>query len=316
MIGNRLKMSLLPALQAILETASVTRAAERMNVTQSTMSRTLGQLRDVLNDPVLVRSRNRIYLSEKATRLKPLVNRLMADSETLFDNQTFSPETCQHHFRVASGGNVQPYYLAPSLQAANKQAPGMTFDIATEGRTILASLEAGELDLGLVHKIEGSELSLPSSTIAKSALYVLVRKDHPLAVQGFTALEQLEDYSFIAIHSPLAGEQVVLDLVSQLKTLQSPWLIAPVITANYELLTGSDSFMLTTMLGDPILQERDDVLMLPLPVEFPGSELVLTWPEHWHFHHAHMWLRRIVEEQLIKRYECRHGGPSIVRRVA
>ena len=89
----RLNLNLLPGLKALLDTQSVSKAAKQMHVTQSAMSRTLAQLRESLNDPILVRQGNRIFLSEKAISLKEDVNRVVTEACTIFENQQFDPST-------------------------------------------------------------------------------------------------------------------------------------------------------------------------------------------------------------------------------
>ena len=94
----RLNLNLLPGLKALLDTQSVSLAAKQMHVTQSAMSRTLAQLREALNDSILVRQGNRIFLSEKALALKDDVNRVVTEASTIFENQQFDPWITEKNF--------------------------------------------------------------------------------------------------------------------------------------------------------------------------------------------------------------------------
>ncbi len=302
MIPSRLNMSLLPALKAILETVSVTEAAALTSVTQSTMSRTLGQLRDILHDPILVRTGNQIYLSEKALRIRPLVSRLVSESEILFSDQTFAPEECDSRFRIAASSNIQRYFLVPALLEVNKLAPNMTFTVSNNNHRTVPALQAGELDIGIVHFLEGMDEQIPMKTIAKSAAYVLVRREHPLAKSGLSEISQLDAFPFIATYSPLQRHETSDKLRNLSKSLKNPWLSLAVQPSGYDLVKNTDSFMLTGLLTDPGLKTDPNLVLLPLPAYFPMMELKLMWPDHWQFNNGHTWLRETLSDQLIGLY--------------
>ncbi len=124
----RLNLNLLPGLKALLDTQSVSLAAKQMHVTQSAMSRTLAQLREALNDPILVRQGNRIFLSEKALALKDDVNRVVTEASTIFENQQFDPWITEKNFTIAGTYIVLEQILPQILHQFWKQAPNFNFE--------------------------------------------------------------------------------------------------------------------------------------------------------------------------------------------
>ena len=67
---KNINLNLLVSLQALLEECHVSRAAERLHITQSAVSRQLYQLRDIFHDPLLIRDGNRLLMTPKAEQLK------------------------------------------------------------------------------------------------------------------------------------------------------------------------------------------------------------------------------------------------------
>ncbi|MET4695449.1 LysR family transcriptional regulator [Endozoicomonas lisbonensis] len=307
MVSERLKMSLLPALHALLETASVTQAAAIMHVTQSTMSRTLSQLREILNDPILVREGNAISLSSKALAIQPQVAKLVNDADSLFTEQTFSPSSSEMHFRIATSPIFQKIFLLKALAEIRKEAPGMRFSLKSTGKSTFQEMEAGNLDLGILQLPETSKPDfLSSKPVARSPIYIVVRKHHPLCQTGVTQLSDLDPYPFLRPLGPYLNEHVAKHIASQCSSIRSPWVELNSLQATLELIKNDDCFSMATCIMCPELLSNPDYQLIPLPEQVASNYLSLWWPEHWHYSQAHQWLRNQLEEKMHLFY--RHSG--------
>ncbi|MGI9277165.1 MAG: LysR family transcriptional regulator [Endozoicomonas sp.] len=302
MANNRLKMSLLPALHALIESGSVTGAAAAMHVTQSTMSRTLSQLRESLNDPILIRDGNRIYLSKKALEMQPLVARLLADAEELFDINQFSPATCKQHFRLVAGAGLQQCFLMSKLAELNQLAPGMTFSVVVTSDHVLSDMERGELDLGFVQITADDTDALRVSPIVDSDFYIAVRNGHPLEQSPVVELTQLDDFPYVEIYSPLAVNGFVDSVKRQSRSLKKPWLRVPGVQMALEVVQGCDAFAIVSILDYPALKDHHACRHLSFPIGFIQPRLNLVWPDYWEYNHAHQWLRKFFENGLRSYY--------------
>lgn len=312
MVSNRLKMSLLPALQALLDTVSVTRAAAAMHVTQSTMSRTLGQLRGILNDPILVREGNHIYLSAKAQKIQPQVNRLVTEANTLFESQVFDPATCQQSFNLAANSIFQQDFLVEALVEIKEQAPNITFSIKPSSHITLQELETGELDLGLIQFSDEGPKWLQKCSIIEEALHIVVRRDHPLTKTGITVLSDLDDFPCVEVEAPIHVASLGENLKARSASLRTPWLSMQSWEAAFKVLKHSDSFLTSNSLGCPQLLTDPDYEMLPVPEDIPSTTLRLVWPEYWEFSQAHQWLRNQLEQKLRDHYQKYGKGNQLV----
>ena len=117
------QLDLLPSLLAILEERNISRAADRMGVTQPAMSRSLAQLRDLLTDRLIERSGSGMVLTPRGEALIPSVRNLLKDAHSLFQPEAFSPSSTELTFRIALPDVIAHYALPPLLSAFQERAP-------------------------------------------------------------------------------------------------------------------------------------------------------------------------------------------------
>ena len=114
---HRIDLNLLVALDALTRERSVTKAAERAGVTQSAMSHTLRRLRELFDDPLLVRGRGGMVLTPRAEALTvPLRSGLVSLARTLAEPEAFDPAHASRTFRIVSPDLFDALVLPTLLQ--------------------------------------------------------------------------------------------------------------------------------------------------------------------------------------------------------
>lgn len=122
-------LALLPALDALLRTRSVTRAAEALDLSQPAVSRVLSRLRLVLDDPLLVRVGGHWRLTPRAEQLVEQTAALLRDAEALYRPPSFEPASSTRHFRVAIPDLVGVWLLPPLFEELARRAPTCTLTV-------------------------------------------------------------------------------------------------------------------------------------------------------------------------------------------
>lgn len=130
------RLDLLPSLLAILEEKSVSRAADRMGVTQPAMSRSLAQLRDLLDDRLLERTGTETQLTPRAESLIPAVRSVLIDAHHLFQPEHFTPATTEICFRIALPDVIAQYALPHLLSAFQSEAPDASLQLVSWSEAI------------------------------------------------------------------------------------------------------------------------------------------------------------------------------------
>ena len=142
-------LNLLLLLEALLTECHVSRAAERMFLSQSAMSHALNRLRQQLDDPLLVRVGNQLQPTPRASAMLPEIRQaILIISKTLEPPQTFQPELTERSFTIACTDYFEAITLPPLMQQLQQEAPGIRIEIDLIGATGSAEqLASGDIDL-------------------------------------------------------------------------------------------------------------------------------------------------------------------------
>ena len=148
---RKLDLNLITALDALLSTHSVSRAAEKMAVSQPAMSATLSRLRKHFGDDLLSQSGRHMMPTAFAETLHPLVGEILRGIDTLVSAQPgFDPSVSQRRFRLATSDYITLVLIGPLMRRLQAVAPALTLEIVPTTAGVLAALDAGEIDLLVV----------------------------------------------------------------------------------------------------------------------------------------------------------------------
>jgi DNA-binding transcriptional LysR family regulator len=148
---RKLDLNLITALDALLSTHSVSRAAERMAISQPAMSATLSRLRKHFGDELLSQSGRHMVPTAFAETLHPLVGDILRGIDTLVSAQPgFDPALSQRRFRLATSDYITLVLIGPLMRRLQSVAPALTLEIVPTTAGIIDALDAGEIDLLVV----------------------------------------------------------------------------------------------------------------------------------------------------------------------
>ncbi|ENO3979784.1 LysR family transcriptional regulator [Aeromonas veronii] len=145
----RLDLNLLAVFDMLMQERNVTRAAERLHLSQSTVSHALGRLRVALDDPLFVMSRREMMPTERAKALAGPVRQALAMLEQgLRQAKGFDPATARRIFRIATPGSVEHGLVPVLVERLHRQSPHCRLEVCElADSNYERELEKGELDL-------------------------------------------------------------------------------------------------------------------------------------------------------------------------
>lgn len=145
---ERMDLNLLTALDALLETRSVSAAARRLHLSQPGVTAALRRLREFFGDELLVQSGRQMILTPRAEELAAPVRRVLLQirAEVLTPAQ-FDPPTAQRSFAVVASDYAYTILFAEVMAEVARLAPGITFEILEPGTAAVEALERAEIDL-------------------------------------------------------------------------------------------------------------------------------------------------------------------------
>ena len=300
----RRDLNLLVALQILIEERSVSKAAVRLSLSQSAMSRVLGRLRELLDDPLFTRQGAQLIPTEKALEFNAELGEPLQRLRCILSPSNFEPKRCEQAFRVATTDYAMQTILPFALPRIYQEAPNVAFEFVPLQHDRLAQqLTYDGVDLA-IGRLIGAGDQLRSHSLGRVGVSCLLSQQHPCADQALT----LDDYLNFP-HAMIAISDGVKNLLDKALETQPK---RKVVLRTYHLeaaLAIADTIpLIITVPADLayLVAERYNLIVKTLPFEFTPFEYSMLWHPRSDFSPAQEWLRATVEE------EC---GKLIAKRV-
>lgn len=240
---GRLDLNLLVALEAMLEERSVSRAAERLYVTQSAMSKTLGRLRELFDDPLFVRQGGSMVPTPRAQRLAEDLPQVLAAVQAMLQPAVFDPAGFEGEMHLLVQGHMGSWFLPALIKRLHETAPGLKLTVARSGPDYMTELATGGLDFVLQVERNAYPPDTLLTTLGFANTGLLVRNGHPLANQSIT-IPEITEYPIVML-SGTALEEVEWvtgdrDLIVEFQNAISPSFVTDDIHLALQVIRESD----------------------------------------------------------------------------
>ena len=293
-----LDLNLLVALDALLSERSVTRAAQRVGLSQPGMSNALARLRRLFNDPLLVRQGAMLVPTARAEALiGPVQEALELIRAALDAPLRFDPATDRRSFRLSCTDYSVLMLIGPLVRALAADAPGVLVEVlprlADAGRALLN----GDVDLAIEPPEIMGDTDLESLRLWDDRWECCVwegnaRVGERMTMERYTALGHLI-YSMGSAGQPVALPDLHmarLGVPRRIEVSVESFLLAPF------LLQGTDLVTLIPTRAEAFLRRIGDIRVLESPVELPPLIETLWWHSRATADPAHAWLRTRIGE--------------------
>ena len=179
-------LNLLVAFDVLMQEKNVTRAANRLNVTQSAMSASLKRLRESFQDEILTQHGKKMIPTPFASAMQPEVAAKLSELRALIARQgRFNPASSERTFRIAASDYITTVLLVPLLKDLAEEAPAIRFTFEQPGPASQIALANAEIDLLLTPEIFVHP-DHPYEPVFEENHVTVCCKDNPLAEQGLT----------------------------------------------------------------------------------------------------------------------------------
>jgi DNA-binding transcriptional LysR family regulator len=291
---RRIDLNLLVALDALLEEKSVTRAADRLALTQPTVSAMLARLRKLFGDPLFVRTARGILPTPRALELAPALKQWLAEARALVSGASFEPATAEFTATLSANDYIQSALIVPFIERLRREAPNARLAVRFQPVAELMSMLAnGELDLCITTTPEIQTQDLPSRVLYDERYICVVRSGHPLKSRTAVTLDQFCRYPHVVV-SPTEGRFVgpTDEALARLGRKRRVVLSTPGFLVLPEILKTED---LIAVVPERVLRGRMNGLRtFAPPVTVPGFSVILLWHQRLQKDPVHQWLRELL----------------------
>ncbi|BEV01132.1 LysR family transcriptional regulator [Novosphingobium olei] len=288
---KNLDLNLLRGLHALIETRSVTRAAERLGLSQPAVSGILARLRDALGDPLFVRGQHGLMPTPRTLELSGPLARLLTELEALVKPTAFIPHEAQMTFRIAATDYAQTAIVLPLLKALRKAAPGIRLAVRPVGPHFADELAEGRIDVACVTPDMAPD-TLRARTLFEEDYICILRPGHPAA-------DQLDLDRFCGLDHAIMSHDgtrfrgatdVALDRIGRSRKVIAT---VPSFLVLMDIVRGSDTIALVPR---RLTAGANGLVLREPPIALKGFTKILTWHERMQHDPAHIWLR----DQLVR----------------
>jgi len=292
----RYDLNLLPIFVALMEERSVTRAAERMGMTQPALSNALSRLRQMLQDQLFVRERYGIQPTPIALELSPLIAEALAQlDDAVLGQQAFDPAHAERLFTIAPNGYVEFVIVPAVLARLEKVAPGIKLRLTPFGNDLA---ETGAVS-GTTALVLGRIVDPPDNLVVQhlmdEGLACAVRADHPAIGDAMTR-EQFETMKHVNIVPPGRMRAGLFQALAQQQLKRDVAISVTNFFAAAEMVAVTDycatlpSLICRQLMHDPRLK------VLPAPFDLGSFPVEMAWHVRYRHDPAHRWLRALIGE--------------------
>jgi DNA-binding transcriptional LysR family regulator len=272
-----LDLNLLVAFDILVEERSVSRAAQRLHISQPAMSAALGRLRTYFNDPILGAHGKRMIPTAHALRLRPMVRELLGSVEAMVTaSAVFDPATAHRRFRIGTSDYLATVLFPRLIPAMEAEAPHITMELVAPSELMLSMLDQGDLDLVITPE-EHTSPDHPSELLFEEPYVVAGWRENPIFSRRIAETDFL-DAGHVVVEigrlNRVSFAETNLRSFSARRRVEvtvSSFLLAPEMVINTRRLTVMHQRLAETFAN------RMPIAFAPLPFDFPAMREMVQY---------------------------------------
>ena len=285
---KNLDLNLLRVFDTLMDEKNVSRAAEKLAVSQPAVSGMLTRLRHSLDDQLFIRSQHGIVPTIRANELAGPVKKLLRELDSVLEPRLFEPESAELTLSIAVTDYSLRAIVEPFLLALRKEAPNIKVAVRwINEHELLEQMERGIIDIALTTP-ESSPVDLRAKTLFDETYVCVLRDGHPLLKDVSLTIDQFCSIDH-AIVSYVGGafegttDQVLRKVQKQRRVVLS----VPSFLSLVDILKTSD---LCAVVPKRLIKNVQGLTTVNLPFEVPGFTKIMAWHERTHESEAHRWI--------------------------
>src|ERR1700730_15144611 len=292
---TNIDLKLLGIIGELHRTRSLSRAAERLELSQSAISMSLAKLRRHFNDPLFVRTSSGMNPTPHAVELISLLKSAEDILQTALDlHVVFDPLTSARRFNLYSTDIAQVTLLPRLMQRLRKIAPNVGIDLRRLSEATPEFLESGQADLA-VGFILPMGAGFCQQRLFKEKFVCALRRDHP-RVRDSLSLDEFQNETHLAITTCGTGHGVVEKTLEAKNVRRKVGLVVPSFLGIASIITTLDYLAVVPEQLACHLASAGNIRLLPLPFSVPSYYIMQHWHERFTNDPASRWLRSVMAE--------------------
>lgn len=302
---NKIDLNLLLVFEALLKTSNVTQAGAAVGISQPATSFALSKLRNMMNDPLFVRTPQGMQPTPQALLLaKPIQQALDIIRSDVLQRPSFDLATTERRFTLAMTDVAEMVFLPRVLRLLNEQAPHANLKTVIMSSVALeGALETGTVDLAIGLFPDLKRASFYQQRLFQHPFVCIVRADHPTIGRKMT-LQQFLDASHAVIEAEGRAHEIFEQLLQRRGLKRRVLLSIPHFLSVPMVVADSDLIVTVPYVLAKVFARLTNIRLVAPPIKVGNYDVRQYWHERFHKDPANRWLRTALAERF-------RGGPDL-----
>ncbi len=294
-----MNLNLLKSFDALMLTRNVSEAAEMLYITQPAMSNLLRQLREMMQDEVLIRRKKAMIPTPKALKLAPEIHALLQRMEQLLILPSeFDPASSTKTFTLGMNDYIEFVLLHQIIAHVEKYAPHITFKIMLIDNVDLRDVyekQGVDLCIGVSRnpdaQLNSEELFTETIVCAANKNHPLFKGGHKLTLKQYLAAQQL------VILPPLSMPDVALTerALTKIGARRDVKVTVTHVLATLQTLKHTHLIGTLPRTFAKVAERAYQLKLLELPLKIPSFKVSGVWHKIHQYDPGHQWLREQIK---------------------
>ena len=289
---------LLRVLVTLVSERNVSRTAIRLNQSQPAISTALKRLREVFDDPLLVREKGGMAPTERALALREHARRALGEIDAMRAGaEQFDPASSALTFRIGSPDFMVASFLAGAVARFCREAPRARLTVQPLGPAFdyEAALAQGELDVVIGNWPQPPQ-HLHLSVLLEDEVVCLMGRHDPRAARGLTREQYLAARHVVPLPYSQSQRGVVETHLAGLRLARDARIVVPYFELAPYLLVDTDLVFTTARQFASHFARLLPLLVSAAPFDFPRMRFYQLWHERAQDAPAHRWFRGLLSD--------------------
>lgn len=294
---QRSDLNLLASFQALIDERSITRAARRMCLSQSAMSRVFDRLQHLFKDELLVRTGSGYEATRRALHAYAELERLLPTLEELLRGTEFNPAEATDSFRIAATDHAVIVLIPLIMEAMTQAAPEVQVEVSPWSDEVFHKLNSNALDLALW--VNHAPQPLRAEPLFQDDFVCLLRAGHPASYRPLT-LPRYLDQKHLAISAAGRQQGLIERTLVQIGRSRNVQLNIPYYGAVGSIVERTDMVATVSKRLAKRIVVRSKTVIVPAPKEFQRFTYIQVWHPRHDSDPAHKWFREVVRKAALQ----------------
>ncbi|MCP4182945.1 MAG: LysR family transcriptional regulator [Hyphomicrobiales bacterium] len=284
---------LLTTLDVLLEERGVTRAANRLGLSQPAVSTQLAKLRRLFDDPLLVGNAHGMSLTRRAIELQAPLHQALMDLQAVVRSQpAFDPATASRVFTIVGSDYAIETIIVPLIAGFYGKAPNVRISaLAVKPESTLIEMENGTIDICIAAR-DWTHPDFPARKLLHERFVFIINKDHPDADKELT-LDQFCSMEFVLPSPSGGGFEGVID--TSLEKLGKQRKVVATFGSFLLVINMVKSSKYVAVVPERlVLANPGRLKIVELPFDMSGFDLFQSWHARSKTDKGHIWLREAI----------------------